>query len=60
LSSYEVEYVSYFSTACQATWLQNAMEDLIIKLKHPIRLLINNKSEINLVENLIARGKNKH
>ena len=60
LSNCEVGYVVGSSVACQANWLQNVLEDLMIKLKHLIKLLIDNKSAINLAKNLIAHGKSKH
>ena len=60
LSSCEVEYVVGSSAACQANWLQNVLEDLMIKLKHPIKCLIDNKSTINLAKNHITHGKRKH
>jgi len=44
----------------QANWLQNVLEELMIKLKEPIKLLIDNKSAINLAKNPIAHGKSKH
>ena len=60
LSSCEAEYVAGSSAACQAKWLLNVLEDLMIKLKHPIKLLIDNNSTINLPKNPIAHGKSKH
>ena len=59
LSSCEAEYVAGSSTTCQANWLQNVLEDLMIKLKHPIKLLVDNKSTINLAKNPITHGKSK-
>jgi len=44
----------------QANWLQNVLEELIIKLKEPIKLLIDNKSAINVAKNHIAHDKSKH
>jgi len=44
----------------QANWLQNVLEELMIKLKEHIKLLIDNKSAINLAKNPIAHGKSKH
>jgi len=44
----------------QANWLQNVLEELMIKLKEPIKLLIYNKSAINVAKNPIAHAKSKH
>ncbi|XP_039687863.1 secreted RxLR effector protein 161-like [Medicago truncatula] len=60
LSSCEVEYVVGSSAACQANWLQNVLEQSMIKLKQPIKLLIDNKYAINLAKNHISHGKSKH
>lgn len=60
LSSCEAEYVAGSFASCQANWLQNVLEELMIKLKPPIKLLIDNKSAINLAKNPIAHGKSKH
>jgi len=44
----------------QANWLQKVLEEFMIKLKEPIKLLIDNKSVINVAKNPIAHGKSKH
>jgi len=44
----------------QANWLQNVLEEFMIKLKEPIKLLIDNKSAISVAKNPIAHGKSKH
>jgi len=51
LSSSEAKYVASSSAACQANWLHNVLEDLMIKLKQTVKLLIDNKSAINLAKN---------
>jgi hypothetical protein len=60
LFSCEAEYVTGSSAACQANWLQNVLEDLMINIQQHIKLLIDNKSAINLAKNPIAHGKSKH
>jgi len=60
LSSCEAEYVAGSSAACQANWMQNVLEELMIKLEQPIKLLIDNKSAIDLAKNPISHGKSKH
>jgi hypothetical protein len=40
--------------------LRNVLEDLMINIQQPIKLLIDNKSAINLAKNPIAHGKSKH
>jgi len=50
LSSCEVEYVARSSAACQANWLQNVLEKLMINIEQPFKLLLDNKSAINLAK----------
>lgn len=60
LSRCEVECVASSSAACQVNWLESLLVEMMIEVKRPIRLLIDNKSAINLAKNPIAHGKNKH
>jgi hypothetical protein len=60
LSSCEAEYAAGSPAACQANWLQNVLEELMINIEQPIKLLIDNKSAINPAKNPIAHGKSKH
>jgi len=60
LLSCEAEYLAGSYAACQANWLQNVLEQLVIKLEKSIKLLIDNKSAINLANNPISHGKRKH
>jgi len=44
-----VEYVARFSAACQANWLQNVMEDLIVEPKQLVKLLCRLSLQLTLL-----------
>lgn len=60
LSTCEAEYIAGEVAACQAIWLINLLQDLKIKVVLPLKLMINNKSAINLAKNLVLHGRSKH
>ena len=60
LSTCEAEYIAGAVAACQAIWLLNLLEDLKIVIEKPLKLLIDNKSTINLAKNPVLHGRSKH
>ncbi|KAI5394653.1 hypothetical protein KIW84_061331 [Lathyrus oleraceus] len=46
--------------ACQVVWLLNLLRDLKIKVNKPLKLMIDNKSAINLAKNPVLHRRNKH
>ena len=46
--------------ACQALWLKDLMEELNLRDCNPMRLLIDNKSMIDLAKHPLAHGRSKH
>ena len=60
LSMCEAEYIAGVVAGCQALWLLNLLEDLKIKVKKPLKLMIDNKSAINLVRNPMLHKRSKH
>ena len=60
LSSCEAEYIAGSYAACQAIWLDSLLDELKFEAKKPIKLLIDNKSTINLAKNLVSHGRSKH
>ena len=46
--------------ACQALWLEALMEELNLRDCNPMRLLIDNKSTIDLAKHPVAHGRSKH
>ncbi|RDX67233.1 hypothetical protein CR513_53920, partial [Mucuna pruriens] len=60
LLSCEVEYIVTSKTICQAIWLEALMKDLQVKILGKIKLLIDNKSTINLARHPATHGKNRH
>lgn len=46
--------------ACQALWLDTLMQELGMKGEDPVKLLIDNRSAINLAKHPIAHGRSKH
>ena len=60
LSTCEAEYIAGALTACQAVWILNLLQDLKIKVNKPLKLMIDNKSAINLAKNPVLHGRSKH
>lgn len=60
LSSCEAEYIAAALGACQALWLENLMDEPKLQQKKPMKLLIDNKSAINLAKHPVAHGRSKH
>lgn len=52
--SYEAEYIADSYAACQALWIENLLAELKIDVKRPLKLMIDNKSAINLAKNLVS------
>ncbi|XP_047171995.1 secreted RxLR effector protein 161-like [Vigna umbellata] len=60
LSSCEVEYIAGSYAACQGVWLEEVLKELMIPMKAPLELKIDNVSAINLSKNPVSHGKSKH
>lgn len=60
LSSCEAEYIAASLGACQALWLENLMEEMQLNFEKPVKLLIDNRSAINLAKHPAAHGRSKH
>ena len=60
LSSYEVEYVAACEASCQAVWLCSLMRELEVELNEKVKLLVDNKSSINLAYHPASHGRSKH
>ena len=60
LSSCEVEYMTAFLCACQATWMVNLVEEITRKNHKAITMKINNIYAINMAKNPITHGQSKH
>ena len=60
LSSCEAEYIAAAMSACQAAWLDKLLQELKVKGSEGVRLLIDNKSAINLAKHPVAHGRSKH
>ncbi|KAK2372692.1 putative mitochondrial protein [Trifolium repens] len=60
LSTCEAEYIAGALTACQAVWILNLLQDLKIEVNKPLKLMIDNKSAINLAKNPVLHGRSKH
>ena len=54
LSTCEAKYIVAAMAACQALWLEALMEELNFRHCSPMRLLIDNKSAIDLAKHLVA------
>ncbi|RDY09127.1 hypothetical protein CR513_06559, partial [Mucuna pruriens] len=60
LSSCQVEYIATFETACQALWLDPLSRELQEKSSKKVKLLVDNKSTIDLARHLVSYGRSKH
>ncbi|KAK2443673.1 putative mitochondrial protein [Trifolium repens] len=60
LSSCEAEYIASTYAAYQLIWLESLMRELKCQLKLPLKLLVDNKSAINLARNPVSHGRSKH
>jgi len=60
LSTCEEKYIAIAMGTCQALWLEALMEELNLRDCSPMRLLIDNKSAIDLAKHPVAHGKSKH
>ncbi|XP_028216688.1 uncharacterized protein LOC114398721 [Glycine soja] len=60
LSTCEAEHIVAAMTACQALWLEALMEELNLRNYSPMRLLMDNKSAIDLAKHPVAHGWSKH
>ncbi|XP_040869458.1 secreted RxLR effector protein 161-like [Glycine max] len=56
LSTSEAEYVAASLGACQAVWMMNLLEELKLRERKPVCLLIDNKSTINLAKHPTLHG----
>jgi len=59
LSVCEAEYIIDVMAACQALWLEALMKELNLRDYSPLRLLIDNKSAIDLVKYPMTHGRSK-
>ena len=60
LSTCEAEYIAGAVAACQVVWLLNLLHDLKVKVEEPLKLMIDNKSAIDLAKNPVLHGRSKH
>jgi len=60
LSFYEAEYVAACEASCQVVWLYSLMSELEVELNEKVKLLVDNKSAINLAHHPASRGRSKH
>ena len=60
LSTCEAEYIAGVVAACQAVWFLNLLHDLKVEVEKPLKLMIDNKSAIDLAKNPVLHGRSKH
>lgn len=60
LSSCEAEYIAALMGACQTLSVETLLTEMKIKDEESMKLLIDNKSAINLAKHPIAHGRSKH
>ena len=59
VSSCEAEYVTASYAVCQAAWIKMLLEELKI-MESKMKLFVDNKSAINLVNHPMCHGRSKH
>ncbi|XP_014519584.1 uncharacterized protein LOC106776617 [Vigna radiata var. radiata] len=60
LSSCEAEYIAACEAACQAVWLGYLLEGLKVEWSGRVKLLVDNKSAIDLAKHPTSHGRSKH
>ncbi|XP_047163693.1 uncharacterized mitochondrial protein AtMg00810-like [Vigna umbellata] len=60
LSSCEAEYIAACEATCQAAWLDSLMKELKIEGRGKVKLLVDNKSAIDLTKHPTSHGRSKH
>jgi hypothetical protein len=60
LSTYESEYIAECMAACQTVWLENILKEMVIEVRRPIALFVDNKSATSLARNPVLHGRSKH
>lgn len=58
LSSCEAEYVAASYATCQAAWIEILLEEIKIIEPMKMKLFVNNKSAIDLVNHHMCHGRN--
>ncbi|KAK2365584.1 putative mitochondrial protein [Trifolium repens] len=60
LSSCEAEYVAASFAACQANWIEMLLSELKAVEVTKMKVLVDNKSAIDLANNPVSHGRSKH
>ena len=60
LSSCEAKYIAASEAACQAVWLDALIKELQLEKSGKVKLLVDNKSAIDLAKHPASHGRSKH
>ena len=60
LSYFEAKYIAALGACYQVIWLETMLQELQVKLSSRTRLLVDNKSAINLAKHPTSYGRSKH
>ncbi|RDY09361.1 GDSL esterase/lipase, partial [Mucuna pruriens] len=60
LSSCKAKYIATSKIACQAVWLDALMKEVQVKNSNKVKLLVDNKSVIDLARHSSSHGRRKH
>ena len=60
LSSCEAKYIAALEAACQVVWLDAQMKELQLEKSCKVKLLVDNKSTIDLAKHSGSHGRSKH
>ena len=59
-SSVEAEFRAMALGMCELLWLKIILDDLKIQIQHPIELLCDNQSVINITHNPVQHDRTRH
>ena len=60
LSTAEAEYMAISSTTQELMWIRQLLDELMMPLKYPIRLLSDNRAAISISTNDVNHSRTKH
>ena len=60
LSTCEVEYIAASSAASQSLWVYRLINYLVFFKGNPVKILVDNKSALDLTKNLVHHSRSKH
>ena len=60
LSTCEAQYIFVSLVACQSLWISRLSSELVLVKENLVKILVDNKSALELTRNLVHHSRNKH